>query len=152
MDQNSERLASNHIAIPTIRCDLLIQYNDAVIPEVRTGLAFCEHWTEINPFDCVMLVNGQDAGINEAKLAKKRVHMTMYCNQSGAGVIVNFKCIDKRLRPFVCVVSGDLIRFINYWGRKTAIIPWFYLSPPETFLNCRVKAENILEGLLANFR
>jgi type I restriction enzyme, R subunit len=111
----------------------IIQSKDGMNVFASLGVAVRELQTQAGPADYVLFVDGEPAGVIEAKKATEGFHLTAHEEQTGKYLKSPIKLLDndEPLR-FGYESTGELTRFTDYADPKPRSRPIFAFHKPET--------------------
>ncbi len=132
-NQNPEQIARDKIDAQLRASGWAVQNKSELDPTAAKGVAVREYQTDVGPADYVLFVNGQAAGVLEAKPESWGQNLTTVEEQSGGYAAAKLKWVNNaKPLPFVYEGTGAITRFTNGLDPKPRSREVFAVHRPET--------------------
>ncbi|MDF1615744.1 DEAD/DEAH box helicase family protein [Desulfurivibrio alkaliphilus] len=113
-NQNPEQIARDRIDRQLALAGWVVQDNRAIDFNADPGIAVREYRTDVGPADYVLFVNGQAAGVIEAKAEEQGHKLTTVEDQSGRYASAKLKWVNNNTPlPLVCEATGIITRLTD---------------------------------------
>ncbi|UWR12446.1 DEAD/DEAH box helicase family protein [Sulfitobacter mediterraneus] len=132
-NQNPEQIARDKIDAQLRASGWTVQNKSELDPAAAQGVAVREYQTDVGPADYVLFVDGQAAGVLEAKPESWGQNLTTVEEQSGGYAAAKLKWVNNaKPLPFVYEGTGAITRFTNGLDPKPRSREVFAVHRPET--------------------
>lgn len=132
-NQNPEQIARDKIDGQLRASGWAVQNKSELDPTAALGVAVREYQTDVGPADYVLFVDGQAAGVLEAKPESWGQNLTTVEEQSGGYAAAKLKWVNNaKPLPFVYEGTGAITRFTNGLDPKPRSREVFAVHRPET--------------------
>ncbi len=149
-NQNPEQIARDKIDAQLRASGWAVQNKSELDPTAAKGVAVREYQTDVGPADYVLFVDGQAAGVLEAKPESWGQNLTTVEEQSGGYAAAKLKWVNNaKPLPFVYEGTGAITRFTNGLDPKPRSREVFAVHRPET-LKTWLAADQSLRTELQN--
>lgn len=149
-NQNPEQIARDKIDAQLRASGWAVQNKSELDPTAAQGVAVREYQTDVGPADYVLFVDGQAAGVLEAKPESWGQNLTTVEEQSGGYAAAKLKWVNNaKPLPFVYEGTGAITRFTNGLDPKPRSREVFAVHRPET-LKTWLAADQSLRTELRN--
>jgi len=133
LNQNPEQIARDKIDAQLRASGWAVQNKSELDPAAALGVAVREYQTDVGPADYVLFVDGQAAGVLEAKPESWGQNLTTVEEQSGGYAAAKLKWVNNaKPLPFVYESTGAITRFTNGLDPKPRSREIFAVHRPET--------------------
>ncbi|MBM1817923.1 hypothetical protein [Pseudosulfitobacter pseudonitzschiae] len=132
-NKNPEQIARDEIDGQLNLSGWVIQSKSELNPAAALGVAVREYQTDVGPADYVLFVDGQAAGVLEAKQESWGQNLTTVEQQSSGYAAAKLKWVSNSAPlPFVYESTGTITRFTNGQDPKPRSREVFAVHRPAT--------------------